>query len=166
MTRAKVQQYFQSIFVMLPFFDETSFWGSVNALQQGQGRDWDHWAVYMVLAISSASLSQTKGDEHYQEALGFAATALSKADIVFHPGSIIGIQAILFLVQFAMFQPDHFDSWYLIGIASRVMVDLGLHQERRSTQSPQIELRKRVFHCVYTLDRYAQSIRCARDLGG
>lgn len=154
MTRVKIQQYLQSIFVLLPFFEETSLWASVNALQHGQGRDWDHWAVYMVLAITSASLSRKKGDTQYLEALGFAATALMKAGSVFHPGSIRGIQAILFLVQFALFQPDHFDSWHLIGIASRVMVDLGLHQERRQSLSPQIELRKRVFYCVYTLDRY------------
>ena len=153
-TSVKVQQYLRSIYVTLPFFEETSFWGSVTALHHGQAGDWDHWAVFMVLAIVSASLSRKKGDEQYQEALGFAATALTKADSVFHPGSIRGIQAILFLAQFAMYQPDLFDSWYLIGMASRVMVDLGLHQERRPCHSSRIELRKRVFRCVYTLDRY------------
>ena len=157
-TRAKIQQYLQHVFIMLPFFEETSFWGSVNALQNNQAGDWDSWVVFMVLAINAASQSRKKGDEQFQEALGFAATALTKADSVLHPGSIKGIQAILFLAQFALYLPDLFDVWYLIGTASRILVDLGLHQERRPYHCTRVELRKRVFHCVYTLDRYVPPI--------
>ncbi|KAI9827513.1 MAG: hypothetical protein M1832_004863 [Thelocarpon impressellum] len=151
---AMTQRYLERIFVLLPFFSETALFASINSLYHRQGSDWDHWVLYMVLATSSASLSQGKGDTHHQDALAFAATALTKAERVLHPGSVMGVQAILFLVQFAMLQPDHFDSWYLIGVASRTMVDLGLHQDQaKHATSPDTELRRRVFHCVYSLDR-------------
>ena len=149
-----IQHYLDKIFVFLPFFSETALFASLNALYHRQARDWDHWVVYMVLAVANASLSRRRGDPEHQNAVGFASAALTKADRVLHPGSVAGVQAILFLVQFAMFLPDHFDSWYLIGVASRTMVDLGLHQDsRKQSHGPDIELRRRVFYTVYTLDR-------------
>ncbi|KAI9841802.1 MAG: hypothetical protein M1838_003411, partial [Thelocarpon superellum] len=152
--QALFQHYLTHQFVLLPFFSETSFFASVNAMYQRQGWDWDHWVVFMVLAIASASRSQRKGDVEHENSLGFVNAALLKADRVLHPGSMSGVQAVLFLTQFALYQPDYFDSWYLIGAASRIMVDLGMHQDRpRQNRDAATELRRRVFYCVYSLDR-------------
>ena len=52
--------------------------------------------------------------------------------------------------------PHHFDSWSLIGAASRAITDLGLHQDPpKGTPmlKGKLELRRRVFHCIYALDR-------------
>jgi hypothetical protein len=64
---------------------------------------------------------------------------------------------MLLLVQYSMLDPAHFDSWTLIGAASRAMVDLGLNVDpSKSSNTPRwkLELRRRVYHCVYALDRY------------
>jgi len=101
--------------------------------------------------------SRQRGDAMYTDAIGHVCTALEVADSVLHPGSIWSIQAMLLLVQFSMLDPAHFDSWTLIGAASRAMVDLGLHQDpskSSKTAKKKLELRRRVYHIVYCLDRY------------
>jgi hypothetical protein len=154
-----IQTYLENIFVLMPFFSETDLMSSVSAVYQDSGRHAkpsDHWFVLMVLAISSAAASQNKGDGNDQTALHQAAAAIAHAEAVLHPGSVSGIQATLLLVQFSMLEPEYFRSWDLIGMASRVMVDLGLHVEpslETKMSKDTLDMRRKVFYCVYTLDR-------------
>lgn len=102
-------------------------------------------------------MSRKRGGRHYVDAVGHAAEAFQSIKAVVQPGSMQGIQSILLFVIYAMLDPHYFNGWYLIGIASRATVDLGLHQELPSdtqTPKPHLEFRRRVFHCVYALDRY------------
>jgi hypothetical protein len=156
---ALIQHYLNHIFLLIPVFDEASFWGSLDNVysrhpQSAQSHD--HFFVRLVLAISSASMSLQRGDRHYLEAIGHVCAALGYSESVLHPGEIAGIQALVLLTEFAMLDPHHFDSWGLIGAASRAMVDLGLHQDPpkgTSMSKAKLELRRRVYHCVYVLDR-------------
>jgi hypothetical protein len=154
-----LQHYFDNIFVQLPFFVETSFWTSVDAVYQSQGRfakPFDHWMLRMVLAIASASVSYHNNDKSHQRALSLVAEALTYAGDVLRPGSITCIQAILLLAQYALVDPGRFRSWFLVGMAIRVAVDLGLHQDPPAevlSNSTRLDIRRRVFHCLYVLDR-------------
>ncbi|KAF7508703.1 hypothetical protein GJ744_008950 [Endocarpon pusillum] len=154
-----IQHYLDKMFVLMPFFSETDFMASVSAVYADAGRrakPMDKWMVRMVLAIVAADWSGDKGDGNWRTAHEHVSVALEYADEVLHPGSVSGIQAILLLVQYSMLDPDMFSCWHLIGFASRVMVDLGLHNEPAAEirmSKDEIELRRRVFYCVYTLDR-------------
>jgi hypothetical protein len=154
-----IQHYLDNIFVLMPFFSETSLFASVEAVYEDSGRgakSSDHWTLRMVLAISAASQSQKGGDSYHQIALRHVSAALARADSVLHPGSVAGIQAILLLVQYSMFDPEHFKVWYLLGMASRVMVDLGIHQDLSAAPNvdkDHLDLRRRVFNGVFSLDR-------------
>ena len=154
-----IQQYLDNIYVLCPFFSETDLMASITAVYNETGRyakNYDHWSVRMVLAIAAAANSQQRGDPDHQIAVRHVSAALERAESVLHPGSIAGIQAILFLVQYSMVDPGHFNSWQLIGMASRIMVDLGLHQEppvEAKASRTELDLRRRVFYCVYALDR-------------
>ncbi|KAK8181515.1 fungal-specific transcription factor domain-containing protein, partial [Phyllosticta paracitricarpa] len=154
-----IQHYLDTIHVTLPFFEETTFYRSVDAVfnaDQRKATSWDHWTLRMVLAISSISFSEQRGDIHYTDALGHVNAALEHSEHVLRPGSVASIQALLLLTQYAMLDPHHFDSWTLIGAASRTMVDLGMHQDpSKSAAVPKakLELRRRVFHCLYAMDR-------------
>ncbi|KAI9673549.1 MAG: hypothetical protein M1829_004056 [Trizodia sp. TS-e1964] len=154
-----IQHYLDKIFVLLPVFTETALFASIDAVYQNNGHnasDLDHWFVNMVLAVASASLSRSQDDQQYENAVGFTATALKRAEAVIRPGSISGIQALVLLAEYAMLDPHHFDSWYLIGVASRVMIDSGLHQDppkQSQVSKAKLELRRKVFYCVYSLDR-------------
>lgn len=156
-----LQYYFDNVFVQLPFFVETSFWTSVDAVYQSDGRfakPFDHWMLRMVLAISSAAVSYQNNDKSHQKALALVSDALNYAEEVLRPGSITCIQAIILLAQYALVDPGHFRSWHLVGMAIRVAVDLGLHQDppvEVYSNADRLEIRRRVFHCLYCLDRYA-----------
>ncbi|KAK4977342.1 hypothetical protein LTR66_010775 [Elasticomyces elasticus] len=154
-----IQLYLTNISVLLPILDEATFYASVDAVYRQDARTaspYDRWSVRMVLAIASLSRSQQRGDQFYLDAVGHVNAALEYAEQVLHPGSILSVQALLLLVGYAMLDPHHFDSWSLIGAASRNMVDLGLHQDpARGTpiSKAKLELRRRVYYCVYALDR-------------
>ena len=154
-----IQKYLDSIFVILPFFSETEFMTSMSSVYQESGRQaipYDHYCFRMILAIGAAASSKSKGDENNRMAHQHVSAALEYAEMVLHPGSMNGLQAILFLVEYSLYDPEHFDSWYLTGMASRVMVDLGLHQELppESKASKQLlDARRRLFYCTYAMDR-------------
>lgn len=154
-----IDHYLKNIHALYPFLPQTKLSRSINSVYEDDGRyvlPIDRWTVRLVLATSIASQSRRKGDTHYQDALRHATAALKETETVIHPGSIAGIQAILQLVLYAMLNPAHFNCWYLIGLASRAMVDLGLHQDPPQEllcKDSEIELRRCVYDCVYALDR-------------
>lgn len=157
-----LNHYLDNIYILYPFLPETKLFASVDVLYQEGGCHADaidHWHVRMVLAIALASLSRQRGDAQHRDATSHAATAFKSAEIVLQPGSLVGIQAILLLVLYAMLDPHRFDCWYLIGVASRVMVDLGLHQDSADQllmKDSEVQLRHRIYQSVYTLDRFEQ----------
>jgi hypothetical protein len=157
---ALIQYYFDNIFTQLPFFTETAFWTSVDTVYQDSGRfakPFDHWIVRMVLAIASASLAHRGLNNGAQRAMSLVSAALDYAEEVLRPGSIVGIQAILLLAQYSLVDPEHFRPRFLAGIAARVMVDLGLHQDPPAdvfTDRDRLEQRRRIFYCIYSLDRF------------
>ncbi|KAL4920264.1 fungal-specific transcription factor domain-containing protein [Aspergillus aurantiobrunneus] len=154
-----VQHYFDTFFIQLPFFHETSFWASVDTVYQNGAyfaKPFDNWIMRMVLATAYASLSNTSMDNNHRKALSLIQEALQYAEDVLRPGTLVGIQAIMLLAQYSLVDPTHFRTWYLVGMAARVLVDLGLHQDHHAEAVLSVEqqdLRRRVFHCVYSLDR-------------
>ena len=165
-----IKHYLENIHVLYPFLSESKLFQSIDAVYQDDGRHAlpiDRWTTRLVLATAIASLSRKRGDAEYQDAVRHSVAALEEIEAVVHPGSIVGIQSILQLVLYAMLNPCHFNSWYLIGLASRVMVDLGLHQvppEELHLKKSELDMRLRVYDCVYALDRSVTLVlQCCYD---
>lgn len=156
-----IQYYFDNILIQLPLFSETTLWTSVEAVYQDGGRfakPIDQWVVYMVLAIASASLWHQQPSVNEQLALSMVSAAMPLAGEVLQPGSSLGIQAILLLAQYSLYNPEHYRPRFLVFFASRVMIDLGLHQDPPAevvVDRERLEQRRRLFYALYTLDRYA-----------
>ena len=154
-----IEHYLGNINVLYPFLTETMLYGSIDAVYQEGGRNaspMDHWTTRLVLAVALASQSRRRGDTQYQDAVRYASSALEHIEEVLYPGSVPAIQALILLVLYSMLDPHHFNSWYLIGLASRAMVDIGLHQDpppELQIKEPELEVRRRVYYCVYDLDR-------------
>ena len=151
-----IQNYLDKVAVLYPFLSGTTIFTSLAEHQACQHPSpIAHWTLRMVLSISMASRSQNRDDQSYHEAVAHAAEALKMIEKVVRPGSVEAIQALMLLVIYAMLDPHHFNSWHLIGTASRVMVDLGLHQDLSSEliSKPHADFRRRIFHTVYALDR-------------
>ncbi|KAH5983218.1 hypothetical protein HBI82_231960 [Parastagonospora nodorum] len=153
-----IQHYLNNVFTILPVSEETTLYSSMDAIYQpgSNATSWDRWTVRMVLAIASLSQSQQRGDTFYSDAVGHVNAALENAEDVLHPGYIASIQALVLWTIYATMDPHHFDSWTLIGAASRAMVDLGIHQDPSKNvaiSKAKLEIRRRVYWCVYSLDR-------------
>ncbi|KAL8661135.1 MAG: hypothetical protein Q9202_005850 [Teloschistes flavicans] len=151
-----VQHYIDRHLALYPFISEARIFGSIQALYEGHASPSDEWIVFLVLAIVLASSSTSSDDSSYTEAVRYAGAAVKNAKLVLLPGSLQSIQLILLLVQYSIQDPHHLDSWYLVGAAARMMVDLGLHQDPpRSVKmkDAQLDLRRRIFHSVYSVDR-------------
>lgn len=156
---SQFQHYMNNVHMFDPVLDESTFYASVDAVYNADSSiatPFDHWIVRIVLAIACISISDERGDAPYSDALGHINAALEHAENVLRPGSIAGIQAICLLTDYSLLDPHHFDAWNLVGVASRAMMDLGLHQEppkNAPIPKAKLELRRRVFYSVYTLDR-------------
>ena len=159
-----IEQYLENVYVLFPFFSETEFMGSLSRVYQESSPSsmampvdaLDVWYVRLVLSIAYASTSQKRGDDNDQAALQHISAAMELSGYVLRPGSITGVQALLLLVQYALVDPEHFDSWYLVGMAARLVVDLGLHCEpsaETKISKDAVDMRRRIFHCTYALDR-------------
>ena len=165
-----VQSYLDVSHTLYPIVSETALFGSIEAVYSRDGSlstPLDFWNVRLVLAIALSSQSRNKGDLPYRDAVRHVSGALSHVEAVLQPGSIVGIQAILLLVVYAMLDPTHFRSWFLTGVASRLLVDLGLHQDappRTQTKDCYLSIRRRMYYCVYSLDRW--EIRASDPLKG
>jgi hypothetical protein len=154
-----VQYYLDNVFSIFPIFSETALLNALDAIYQDNGRpvtDFEHWLFYMVLAIACTGQSRCFRDANYMEGINWVSRALQYTDKVLIPGYVSQIQALILLVQYSMLDPAHFDSWQLIGFACRAVVDLGFHQDpprEQQTDKKTLDMRRRVFFCVYSLDR-------------
>ena len=154
-----IQHFLDNIYVLYPFLSETKLFASIDALYQDEGRHAtpiDRWTVRLVLGIAHGSLSRRKDDAGYCDATSHVSAAFDEVETVLHPGSVVGIQGMLLLVLYSMLDPHRFRSWYLIGMACRAMVDLGIHDDGAGPvrlRESELEVRRRVFHSCYVLDR-------------
>ncbi|KAL2873743.1 hypothetical protein SGCOL_011057 [Colletotrichum sp. CLE4] len=165
---ATVQYYMANIYSLFPSFSETHLLTVLDDVYQQDERvkdrlkDADFWLLYMVLAIGYAAQSREQNDDYSRRGLDFVARALPFADKALMPGYPSQIQSLILFTQYSMLDPGHFDSWYLIGFASRAVVDLGFHQDPPQLQVPDkaaLDLRRRMFYCVYALDRMVSMVR-------
>nr|XP_036582575.1 fungal specific transcription factor domain-containing protein [Colletotrichum truncatum]KAF6791279.1 fungal specific transcription factor domain-containing protein [Colletotrichum truncatum] len=165
---AVIQYYTANIYALFPCFSETHLLTVLDDVYQQDERvkehlkDADFWLLYMVLAIGYTAQSKNGQDEYYRRGLDFVARALPFADKALMPGYPTQIQSLILFTQYSMLDPAHFDSWYLIGFASRAVVDLGFHQDPPLLQVPDkaaLDIRRRMFYCVYALDRTISMIR-------
>lgn len=160
---ATIDYYMNNVYALFPCFPRDHVFNVLDAFYQQDERvkeklqDSDYWLLYMVLAIGYSAQSRNKDDECYCRGLDFVARALPFADKALMPGYPTQISSLILFTQYSMLDPAHFDSWYLIGFASRAVVDLGFHQDPPQLQVPDKnaqDLRRRMFYCVYALDRY------------
>lgn len=79
-------------------------------------------------------------------------------------GGLEELQAVLLLAGYALLRPVSPGLWYIVGVAVRLAVDLGLHYEdseakemkkdgKEGRRQWSRELRRRLWWCVYSLDR-------------
>ncbi|KAK8188258.1 fungal-specific transcription factor domain-containing protein [Phyllosticta capitalensis] len=116
---------------------------------------------------------QQQPEEYYASAIVHLESFLASSSAVDRPdgfgGGLEELQAVLLLAGFALLRPVAPGLWYIVGVAVRLGVDLGLHYEdgvgidgatgeeldpkERGRRQWVRDLRRRLWWCVYSLDR-------------
>jgi hypothetical protein len=154
-----VQFYMTNVYSLFPCVAETAVLTALDDLYSQDDRvmgDADYWLVYLVLAIGSAAQSRRLDDAHYKNGVSFMSKALDYADQSLALGSVAQLRSLVLLTIYSTLDPSHFDSWHLVGFAARATIDLGYHQDPRSStvsDSSSLDMRRKLFYCVYALDR-------------
>lgn len=126
----------------------------------------------IVFGIATAAMHQ-KNPTHTSEA--YHSAAMKHVDSVFaSPNRLEALQGILLLALYSVMRPAVPGVWYVLGSATRLCVDLGLHTEagikswyknnRSGVTLPghmnipeydaaTLDMRRRLFWCTYALDR-------------
>lgn len=122
---------------------------------------------YLVFSISLLALQKRDSDsvstsmcERYHDA------ALKHLDEVGLGVDIESIQVLLLLANYSYLHPSFLGTWKLVGMATRLVVELGLHQDPSPGTVNVLELdtRRRVFWVTYSMDRNL-SVYLGRPLG-
>jgi hypothetical protein len=110
--------------------------------------------LYMIYAIGATLLKLTEAYD-YTAPESFFMTALQYISAARESHSVHNIQAMTLLVLYNLRSPSNSGIWYMIGLAMRTCVDLGLHREAHYTKISPYEgqLRRRLFWSVYFLER-------------
>ncbi len=110
--------------------------------------------IYMIYAIGATLLKLTEPYD-YTPPENFFMTALQYISAARESHSVHNIQAMTLLVLYNLRSPSNSGIWYMIGLAMRTCVDLGLHREAHYAKTTPYEgqLRRRLFWSVYFLER-------------
>ena len=117
---------------------------------------------------TSARVDKPK-QQHEPEAYHAAAMHHLEAFLGESKGGLEELQAVLLLAGYALLRPVSPGLWYIVGVAVRLAVDLGLHYEDADAEARKPpagektekqgkkewvrDMRRRLWWCVYSLDR-------------
>ncbi|OGM49837.1 putative Fungal specific transcription factor, partial [Aspergillus bombycis] len=174
--------YFEHDHLCYPFLHrETTLCALDQAYQDPAFLEQDAFASLafdMILAIATASVHKFN-IEALPDAEAYQIRATQRLNEVMRDGGIQALQALLLLCQYRMtnsIQDTSTSLWHIVGVASRMCFELGLHREQtyRLTETTDAsnkttnvtilcEIRRRCFWCVVAMDRIV-SITLGRPL--
>jgi hypothetical protein len=129
--------YFSRTHFRYPFLDRSDITERhVNPFTQDNNSIQDQFGtfkIYMVYAIGATQLKLT-GLYNYTAPESFFMTALQFISAARESHLINNIQAMTLLVLYNLRSPSNSGIWYIIGLAMRTCVDLGLHREYHYTK--------------------------------
>jgi hypothetical protein len=113
-------------------------------------------AFHVFIALSIGATLEIRSRRYSHNPNFFFSSAISLSTRVFGSISLPVLQAVLLVIVHSLIDPNGYDIWTLSHIAMSHAVDLGIHREVSSSgrfSLTSIEMRRRVFFCVYSLDR-------------
>jgi hypothetical protein len=150
--------YFTRLHLRYPFLDRRDILERhANRFVQNNSSPQDQYGtfkIYMIYAIGATMLKLTEQYD-YTPPENFFMTALQYISAARESHSVHNIEAMTLLVLYNLRSPSNSGIWYMIGLAMRTCVDLGLHREAHYGNVPPYEgqLRRRLFWTVYFLER-------------
>ncbi|KAK7990959.1 hypothetical protein PG990_015239 [Apiospora arundinis] len=163
--------YFSQIHPRYPFLDPAEVWAlhrerfalaATPIPHLTKQQRFGIFKLYMVYAIGAMLLQLTEKqtssppESYYMSALQHIFAARESR-------TTQNIEAMALLVLYHLRSPSSFGIWYMIGLAMRTSIDLGLHMRRNEDKlradrggegcREEIQMRRRLFWSVYALER-------------
>ncbi|GJP93635.1 transcriptional regulator family: Fungal Specific TF [Aspergillus niger] len=151
--------YFAHSHTLYPIIRQTEFtsviWRVYNNPQDPlAGSPLWMFRIWMVLAIGTTThCSVTLGDEsesvlYYNKAMGYFEDALGLGDMA-------ALEVMMLQVSYSFFNQVGPNTFFLVGVAARMAIGIGLHSSSSYANLPSdvIEYRKRIFFSLYMMDR-------------
>ena len=113
-------------------------------------------AFQLLIALSIGATLQIRARKYTHNPNTLFKSAISLAQHVFDGISLPILQAVLLLALHSLMDPEGCNIWTLIHIATAHSIDLGIHREvgdSNKFSALSVQMRRRIFYCVYTLDR-------------
>ncbi|RDW84474.1 hypothetical protein BP6252_02064 [Coleophoma cylindrospora] len=153
-----INAYFANVHNRFPFLDELEILDLHNRrhelVEHSTENSFGLFKILMVYAIGAAILRIT---ETYNDTSSevFVQAALLFNSVDRNYPSFQGIEAMALLVIYNLRLSSSSAVWYMIGLAMRTAVDLGLHREAyyKALTSHTAQMRRRLFWTVYLLER-------------
>ncbi|KAL1891062.1 hypothetical protein Sste5346_007887 [Sporothrix stenoceras] len=110
--------------------------------------------LYMVYAIGATLLQLTNKNMDVAPER-FYVTALQHMAAAREPRTVQNIEAMALLVIYHLRSASGLGTWYMIGLAMRTCIDLGMHRRshEQGLSAASIHARRRLFWTVYALER-------------
>ncbi|KAL4937804.1 hypothetical protein BDV06DRAFT_232329 [Aspergillus oleicola] len=156
--------YFKSMQMRLPFLCRDEIYRlharRHDPVPTGQGIDADtaaqysRFKIFMVYAIGAAILRMTEMYDSTPPRHYFM-TAMQYQPAIQENLSINSIEALMLLAMYNLQSSASSSVWYMMGLATRICVDFGMHREvgYRRLRAYEAQRRKRLFWSVYLNER-------------
>ncbi|KAL4810673.1 fungal-specific transcription factor domain-containing protein [Aspergillus unguis] len=153
-----LEAYFKSMQMRLPFVCRSEIYclhsKRFEAVGPSAQDQFARFKIFMVYAIGAAILRMT---EMYDATppRNYFVTAMQYQPAVQESLSIASIEALMLLAMYNLQSSASSSVWYMMGLATRICVDFGLHREAqyRRLRPYEAQRRRRLFWSVYLNER-------------
>ncbi|KAK6500235.1 hypothetical protein TWF481_010583 [Arthrobotrys musiformis] len=141
---------------MLPTLHESTFMKDADEVYAGSADPHKNFILKMVLAISMQKI----GSQYSGLADGFYLSALTHLEAVVGAMNLSTLQCFCLMGQYSLLTPTRTGIYHIIGLATRLCIDLGLNQESTITKdifgNPldplTIDMRRRLFWVTSSME--------------
>ncbi|EWC48963.1 hypothetical protein DRE_00268 [Drechslerella stenobrocha 248] len=141
---------------MLPTLHEETFMRDADEVYAGSSDPHKNFSLKMVLAISMQKI----GSQYSGLADGFYLSALTHLEAVVGAMNLSTLQCFCLMGQYSLLTPTRTGIYHIIGLATRLCIDLGLNQESTITKdifgNPldplTIDMRRRLFWVTSSME--------------
>ncbi|RAO69382.1 uncharacterized protein BHQ10_005394 [Talaromyces amestolkiae] len=158
--------YFSKTHIRFPFLDRAQILKlhaeRYQSLEDSPEGSYRQFKLFMVYAIGATVLQMTQNHNTTTTSPSpsppstYLTTALSFESSLRDSFSLAGLEAIMLLVMYHLRLSSPSKVWYMLGLAMRISIDLGLHRELhyRNIGRDEAQRRRRLFWSVYLVERY------------
>jgi hypothetical protein len=170
-TSPYLSRFIEEVSLFFPFLDGKALTAHYEMFQETnldsipEDLALPYFDVCLAIAIGALMRSSSLSSSTLVASLHLS--AVRKLPIIYDRNSLTTVYCVLLLAIFSIASPSGGSAWYLIGLAMRTCVCLGLNKEPEDHLDftyPEIRERRNTFWSAYLLDRYVLWIFHVRDI--